>query len=263
MEPVIDRLAITAQLDRSPAYRGTVHEDATARAQGFRGALIPGAFLIDYASRLALSRWGQAWLSAGTFAARFRRPVHHGDALLLRLGAAGGGQEPLTIDVEGTERVLEGALGLDATAPLVPEPHFEPHREPRPVMDPSRLQVGMRFGTASTLLSADDLAVSRAAMGQGDPAYGGGLAHLAALVRVAMGDVLRTFAWPAAPVFTAVEGRILGPVRAGQRLRTSAEVVETFERKGRHYFVSEEWLWADERPALMQRRTNLYAGASS
>lgn len=264
MTALIDRLLVTARLDDSPAYRGSVHEDATARAQGFRAALIPGAFVIDYASRLAVERWGRAWIERGRADARFRRPVFDGDRLTLSLSAERDGLCPLTVENQDGEVVLAGAMGLGQEPPHAPEPVFLPHAEPRVGMGAGEVRPGLRFGTADRVLSTEELAASRAAMGQDNPIYArDAVAHAAALVRLTMGDVLRSFAWPSAPVFTALEATFFKPVRAGQRVRTSASVIEAFERKGRHYFVSEEWLWADDRVAARHVRTNLYAGPSA
>ena len=49
-----ERLEVTAILDPSPAYAGTSHEDATARAMGFRAALMPGVIVYGHAMRLAV-----------------------------------------------------------------------------------------------------------------------------------------------------------------------------------------------------------------
>src|SRR5262245_7302243 len=68
-------------LFRSAAH--TIHAHAVARQHGYAGALVAGAMLYGYLSRLAVTAWGLDWLRRGTASVRFLRPVYDGDELEL------------------------------------------------------------------------------------------------------------------------------------------------------------------------------------
>jgi hypothetical protein len=114
------------------------------------------------------------------------------------------------------------------------------------------------------VLSEADILDSRAAFQETHPLYAReGLAHPGLLMRRAMFEVNASFRWPGPVVLTACEAVHLAAVAAGARLATSSVIAEAFERRGRHYVVTEELLLADGRPAALFRRTQLYAQAGA
>ena len=60
MPRLAEPFEVTAFLDPKPRYEGTSHEDSTARAMGFRAALLPGVFVYGHAMRQAVFRIGRA-----------------------------------------------------------------------------------------------------------------------------------------------------------------------------------------------------------
>ncbi len=264
-------LHVTAILDDNPAYRGSVHEDSVARAQGYRAALIPGAFVYDYATRLATRGWGMDWITRGAMGARFRRPVYDGDELVVTAEPAGefedGPKVDLTVRNAQGEAVLLGWMALPAAPfdpPDVATLTFAPFVTPKPTLALSDVAPGLRFFTEDRLWREEDAAISRAAMGNREPVYAErGVAHSACMVRLTMRDVLTSYKFPLAPVFTEVETRNLAALRPGYRIETAARIVDVFERRGRHYFQSEEYLVADRSRILARHlRTNLIADAA-
>ncbi|WP_457661294.1 hypothetical protein [Sinorhizobium medicae] len=85
-----------------------------------------------------------------------------------------------------------------------------------------------------------------------------GFVHSGMLMRTSMGDVNSTWKFPAAVVLVEVETQHFERVYPGQSIRTAGHVAETFERKGKHYLVTDEVLLADGRPAARFRRTQIY-----
>lgn len=254
-------IEVLAQLDDNPRYRGSVHDDAVAQSMGYRAALLPGAFIYTYAARLAVSAWGMDWAEAGGISGRFRRPVFNGDVLTVAAGAEdSGGRHALAVTNQLGEEVMTGSLLAPRReapeAPLV----FHPHAEPRQQMDAASMCPGQRFNTTSRVLTAEDLAASRQAMGETHSVFlDNDIAHPGCLVRLTMDDVLRSFSLPMPPIFTAVETRNYCAVRPGDRVSTSAVATEVFARAGKHYFVSEEYLVLDgTRIAALHLRTNLF-----
>lgn len=254
-------IQVEALLDDHPRYRGSIHEDSVAQRMGYRAALLPGAFVYTYAARLAVSAWGIDWVERGAISARFRRPVFNGDLLTIAAQAADAdGSHRLTVTNQLGEEVVTGTLGPPAHETPRAELIFQQHRDPREAIDAARMRPGTRFNTAERILTAEDLTASRSAMAEAHPVFlQNDVAHPGCLVRLTMDDVLRSFALPMPPIFTAVETRHFCAVRPGDRVSTSAVATEVFERGGKHYFVSEEYLVLDgDRIAARHRRTNLF-----
>ncbi|GHG20960.1 MaoC family dehydratase [Paracoccus aerius] len=254
-------LEVVARLDDNPRYRGSVHDDTVAQRMGYRAALLPGAFVYTYAARLAVSAWGMDWVEAGGMAARFRRPVFDGDLLTITADAEdASGRCPLSVTNQLGEQVMTGSL--DAPLREVPtvDLSFHPHQDPREPMDADRMQPGQRFNTTERVLTAADIAASRTAMCETHPVFlHNDVAHPGCLVRLTMDDVLRSFALPMPPIFTEVETRHFCAVRPGDSVSTSAMATRVFERGGKHYFISEEYLVLDgSRIAARHLRTNLF-----
>ena len=256
---------VTAVLDDDPGYPGTAHDHATARSMGYRAALIPGAFVYGYATRLAVRAWGMDWLARGTISARFRRPVYDGDRLTVAAGAlvedGSGVRADLTVTNGEGEAVLTGAIGLPHAAETpVAMLEFHPIAPRPPALSVSDVVPGLRFGTEGAVLGREAVTASRRAFGETEPIYDAeDVVPSGTLVRLTMRDVLRSYKLPMPPIFAAVEATNYAPVRPGALMRTSAEVVEAYERNGAHYFVSDELLVADEIIVARHRRVNLYA----
>ena len=75
-----------------------------------------------------------------------------------------------------------------------------------------------------------------------------------------MGDTLNSYKFPISVVFVSCEVQNFSPVRPSSRMSSAGSVTAVYERKGKHYFESEEYLIADgERVVARHRRVNLYA----
>ena len=262
-----DRLEVTAILDPKPSYSGTSHDDATARAMGFRAALIPGAFVYGHVTRMAVQGWGIDWLARGRANVRFRRPVHHGDPLLITRGPLQRDGDGLSAEVTivhtgSGETVLAGTIGLADAAPQPPaELPVLPVRDPPLEVVPGGLAAGLRLGSGETLLDGELVGESLDDFHETEPLYRERrLIHSGCLVRRTMGDVMANLVLPMPLIFAAVEVQNLAPAPVGGRYRTSAAVTRVWEDRGRHYFDSEEWLIADGRLVVARHlRRNLYA----
>jgi len=56
-----------------------MHRDDVAAQYGFPGGLVPGVGLFAYLTQPVVAAWGRDWLTRGTIAARFLKPVLDGD----------------------------------------------------------------------------------------------------------------------------------------------------------------------------------------
>lgn len=260
-------LHVHVVLDDAPHYKGSIHDDVVARARGYKAALIPGAFVYGHISRVAIEAWGERWAATGAMAARFRKPVYNGDELVVSAGALAddGGFARAQVSVRNGdgEEVATGWIALPH------EPQFPPDAGqllvlPSPAVptavQPGELVVGMPLYSRDRELTADEFAASLLAFGEEHPLYTDpGFVHSGMLMRIAMGDTNSGWKFPAAVVLVAVETQHFATVSPGQRIKISGQVAEVYERKGKHYFVSEEFMIADDRAVVARfRRTQIY-----
>lgn len=265
---------VDVRLDDDPRYKGSVHDDAVARAKGFRAALVPGAFVYGYVSRLAIDAFGPAFAAHGAMSTRFRQPVFNGDRLTVAAGplAAGPldtGEDFLRADVSITN--AEGTLvALCHVAMPVSEAAAPPELDTLPVLArpaevPPIAAGDLRPGQPTTstpfVFTREMLDRSLDAFAEDHPLYRGeGVAHSGCLMRLAMDQTNKSFRFPAPVILVEASVQHFAQVRAGDRLATSGRILDTYERNGRHYFVSEEYLIANaDTVAARFRRTTIYA----
>jgi hypothetical protein len=260
-------LTVHIRLDDDPRYSGSIHDDAVARARGYKAALVPGAFVYGHISRVAIETWGKAWAERGAMGARFRRPVFNGDALLIRAAELGGGPHMRRAAIsalnEAGEEVATGWIGLpDAPMPAPDLSGFAllPRPQNPPAIAAGELHAGIPVATADRVLTEADFKSSLSAFGEHHPLYfDPGFVHSGCLMRLAMGDTNNSFRFPSPVVLTSAEAQHFAAVYPGQRLATVGHVVRTELRNGKHYFDSEEFMTADGVPVAKFLRSSIYA----
>ncbi len=265
MHDLPESLEVTAILDPRPRYRGTSHEDETARRMGFPAALLPGVFVYGHATRLAVMGWGETWLARGRAQVRFRRPVYNGDPLRVERGSLE--QDSLgviasvrVIQTRTGEVVLDGSIGLVDRIPEPPTlPILEPF-DPRLEVRPGAVEEGLQLGSPATILTRDGVAESLADFHETEALYAEcGLIHSGCLIRRTMGDALGNLILPMPVIFTGVAVQHFAPAPVGATYATSACITRAWESRGKQYFETDEWLLADSRPVARHVRQNLYA----
>lgn len=260
------RLTVDIRLDDDPRYRGTIHDDAVARARGYKAALVPGAFIYGHIGRVAVEAWGRQWMESGGMGARFRRPVYNGDRLTISASALAGNatmrRAEIIVANEGGEEVASGWVGLPDTPPSAPDIRsfkILPRPAAPPVVAAGGLKAGMLLTTADRVLTEEEFRKSLSAFDERHPLHAGeGIVHPGCFMRLAMGDTNNSFKFPSPVVLTAVETRHFGLVRPGQRLATVGRIANAYLRKGKHYVESEEFMSADGVPIARFLRTQIY-----
>ncbi|GGA40366.1 MaoC family dehydratase [Pelagibacterium lentulum] len=260
-------LPVRIALDENPRYKGSIHDDAVARAQGFRAALVPGAFIYGHFSRLAIMAWGENWAKYGSMGARFRRPVYNGDDLALSRGEFllrdGVWRADVSAANQEGEVVAVGWIGLPETPQVAPERAsialIERPKE-RQKLDIGTLVSGLPVLTYERILTQSDFEDSLAAFGEDHPIYSDpGFVHAGCLMRLAMGDTNQSYEYPAPIVLTQAEAQHYAHVYPGQKICFGGTITNVYERNGRHYFDSEEYMIADNKVVARFRRTSIYS----
>jgi acyl dehydratase len=259
-------LRVHVLLDNAPHYKGSIHDDAVARAKGYKAALIPGAFVYGHISRVAIEAWGERWAATGAMSARFRKPVYNGDDLVVGAGALVDDGSFVRSEVSVAngdgEVVATGWIALPhepLIAPGIGRLKVLPTLDVPPAIKAGELQVGAPLHSRDRLLTEADFATSLSAFAERHPTYTDpGFVHSGMLMRMAMGDTNSSWKLPGPVVLVETETQHFATVYPGARIRISGRVVEVYERKGKHYLVSEEFLLADDTVAARFLRTQIY-----
>ena len=259
-------LRLLARLGESPHYAGSIHDDATAQRFGYDGALVPGAFVFGYMSRLAVATWGEVWLRRGTMQAHSRRPVLDGDTLLITATPLrqenGGLRADMTVVDEAGRVVATGAATLpDAPRPLTAIGPVLPIADPPPVVAAGGLKPGDPFGSLSPTVSAAEHRRSLAEFGEEWPGYeADGIIHPGMVLRLAMRDCIASYRYPTTGIYVAAHVQFFGLAHAGDRVDTRGVVRAAYQRNGHEYYDSEQVVTAGgDKPVALVRRSAIYA----
>jgi acyl dehydratase len=227
----------------SSSGENAIHDDATARRYGFRGALVPGVMVYAYMTQPLASAFGPAWLTRGTASVRFMKPVLDGEEVVVRgtvtARDAAGVSLRLTAGTAATEECATLTATIPAGRPTPVNIAMYPVTalpDPRPPATRAHLSSVGTLGTpqahydearaAEYLAKVDDaLAVYRGAEGIVHPAFYLEQANRALDRNVKMGP------W----IHVGSIVRHLGGARVGDRLATRGKVRSVFEKKGREF----------------------------
>jgi len=242
---VTDALPVYRVKARNVSSTGenAIHDDATARRYGFRGALVPGVMVYAYMTHPLASTFGAAWLTRGTASVRFVKPVLDGEELVVRGAVTARDASGVTLALTaGTAAEAECAT-LFATIPagrptpvnvaMYPAAALP---DPRPAATREHLTSVGALGTwpadYDALRAADYLAKIEDPL----PIYRGadGVVHPGVFLEQANRALDRNVTMgPWIHVGSVV--RHLGGARVGDRLTTRGKVRSVFEKKGREF----------------------------
>jgi hypothetical protein len=233
-----------------------IHDDATARRYGFRGALVPGVTLYAYLTEPLVAALGPAWLERGTATVRFHRPVMDGEEMHVTGSVTARDARSITAGVTGATAPEPEAATLTTTLPAgSPTPvnlamyRQAPLPESRPEATRAYLQALDALGTpvnrydeataAEWLERVDDpLPLYRGSRGWVHPAFFLDQANKALRQNVQVGP------W----IHVGSVVRHLGGARVGEMLATRGRVRSVFERKGREFVELDLVIVAGDRP---------------
>jgi hypothetical protein len=233
-----------------------IHDDATARRYGFRGALVPGVTVYAYLTEPLVAAFGPAWLERGTATVRFHRPVMDGEEMHVTGSVTARDARSITAGVTGATAPEPEAATLTTTLPAgSPTPvnlamyRQAPLPESRPEATRAYLQALDALGTpvnrydeataAEWLERVDDpLPLYRGSRGWVHPAFFLDQANKALRQNVQVGP------W----IHVGSVVRHLGGARVGEMLATRGRVRSVFERKGREFVELDLVIVAGDRP---------------
>jgi hypothetical protein len=244
---------------RNPSahVQGSIHDDATATALGFRGGTVAGSIHMDQFPPLLLEAFGPSWFETGSLSLYFRYATTDGEPVQAFVGRPDGAQDA---QVRAWMTTPDGDLVGEGTASVgrPAAPSALRGRDLRPV-DPGRLRMlkalrpGDLIGDLPVPVNAERQLslIARGAMTEplpwyaGDSPWGGPVASPSAVVDLLYSDLLADL-WrslgPRVGLFGAIEIRFAaGPVFLHRSYRVSGEVTALSETP------KTEVLWFDSR----------------
>ena len=275
VSPAADGRAATPTPTPAPAAgtANVIHTAGGARDYGYQGALVAGVLLFGWCVPAVMEVLGPEWVTAGWAEVGFRRPVYTGTELDLvverRLPPPTGDLAPVTASVvmataEGS--CVEGGVGL-GRAPWSADIARLPRREPEPPLadtDKPPLTLGTSAGELRTL---DATVGTGAAMAFGraqpepldrfcsDPP----MVHPAILARLMISLVSHSYDYGRPSIHVSTQLENLAPVPAGVPLTLSGRLMDTYERRGHHYAVTDGSLYGPgPEPLARLRHTNIF-----
>lgn len=112
--------------NRSREAAGSIHDDATAAAAGFRGGTVAGNIHLDHFPPLLVDAFGPAWFERGVLSMYFRQPTTHLEPVRVVHGATGGDGAHELVDAWVT--TPDGAVVAEGTVGVAPYPAETPLR---------------------------------------------------------------------------------------------------------------------------------------
>ena len=233
-----------------------IHDDATARRYGFRGALVPGVTVYAYLTQPLAAAFGAAWLERGTASVRFLRPVMDGEEVRVTGAVTGREKGVPAITVAGTTAAEPEAATMTASLPAgsptpvnlamyraLPLPATRPDATRQHLMSLDGLGSPVNTydeATAAEWLErvSDPLPLYRGPKGWVHPAFYLDQANKALRQNVQVGP------W----IHAGSVIRHLGGARVGETLATRGRVRSVFEKKGREFVELDLLVVAGDRP---------------
>jgi hypothetical protein len=258
------RIILDAVSEALPVYRviarntstgeNKIHDDATARRYGFRGALVPGVTVYAYMTQPLAATFGAAWLTRGTASVRFVKPILAGEEVTITgtVTARDASGVSATL-IAATPSAAECAT-LTATIPAgLPTPVNVATYGVAPLPDPRPEATREHWASLATLGTPrahyDDAADAYVAkVNEPLPLYrgAGGWVHPGFLLEQgnrAVDRNARVSPW----VHVGSVVRHLGGARVGESLATRGRVRSLFEKKGREFVELDLVITAGER----------------
>jgi hypothetical protein len=122
-----------------------MHRDDVAAQYGFPGGLVPGVGLFAYLTQPVVAAWGRDWLTRGTIAIRFLKPVLDGERLTVHARRQEDTTHPvLALELRNVQglRCAIATAELPSQAPSLPDlANYPPRHLPAPgALLPARIE---------------------------------------------------------------------------------------------------------------------------
>jgi hypothetical protein len=227
-------------------HSANIHDEETARRQGFEGALVTGAVVGAYAIPTLFERWGDAWLERGQFALKFKRPVYDGQTvdMIFDFGRDEDRETAILEIRHGDSVVIDGSAALPDSLPAIALDRFDgpalPIPESPPPAVPGLLKVGQRLGSEPLTVDAEGLALFTERLDLTPGQWPADRVHPFIYMNITSIHQVSSLAFPTPGIHASMDMQILSAARVGETLETVGFISEVYEHKGHHYFAAEQ-----------------------
>ena len=265
-------ITIVASLSDDPHFKGSIHDDVSARTFGYQSALVPGPVVYGYLSQIPIETWGLPWLERGTMSSHSRRPVYQGDRIVVSCSVIeatdAGVAMRLTARNEAGQEVATGEATLPhgvALPPDVADYPVVPLQDPPPVVSLEEFGLGRRFGTTSIVMTQEVLDYHLAEFSERWPGYAAqSVAHTGYLMRRLVRDSVLSYRHETPGIYVTARLQHYALARVGDELATSGVVNALYQRKGQHFYDSDHLVIANGNKVIASaRRTTIYVARRS
>ena len=169
--------------------------------------------------------------------------------------------------------VVRNSKGEDVAAGFVSLPHRPPApppitdytviplAKPPPYVDAGGMRTGDPICSNEAIFTSAEHLSSLEDFGETWPNYArDGIVHAGYLMRRSVSDGVRSYSHPTPGIYVRGHGQYFDIAHVGDRLVTAGRVIEVYERKGNHYYDSDQILIADGKRVIARfRRSAIYA----
>lgn len=235
-----------------------IHGDDVAKNFGFEGGLVPGAELFGYLARVAISRWGIAWLEHGRLRAQFKRPVYEGRTAVVEPVLEDDALD-LQLRCDGVSCVV-GWAGLPPPVPSPSLDFFKLSAQPDvlPVASEHSLAPGKMLCVPSFPISLDDVAVYLRDTDESVSLFANeGIVPPGMLLRLcnrAVYENVKLGPW----VHTGSEIINLARAHAGRTFSVRAFILSNYEHNGHKFIHMDVVVAAGDQPVARVMHTAIY-----
>ena len=260
-------ITIVAAMADDPRYQGSIHDDASARNFGYKGALVPGPIVYGYLSQIPIRSWGLPWLERGTMRSHSRRPVYQGDTITISADpiqtTEAGRAMRLVARNDAGDTVATGEATLPSLAAMPPDIAgfpVTPLVDPKPFIPVDQFGPGRRFSSDAIVMTQQVLDHHLAEFSESWSGYSAqGIAHSGYLMRRMVRDSVLSYAHETPGIYVTAWTQHLALARVGDSLRTSGVVTAIYELKGQHYYDSDHVVIANGTSVIaFARRSTIY-----
>lgn len=243
---------------------GGIHDDTVAQRYGYQGALVPGILICGHTMPALVDHWGKDWLKRGRIFMRHVRPAFDHEELTacFRLREDEAGKHADIVVLRGVTPVAVGDASFPNEMPAigddVPRETFDIPAE-LPLAEPGILQPGQKLFTHVVELTKEEHDRSLRRLGGVSGQWPYGSIHPYVYQHLTSHDAISSFKYSTPGIHVAGDTQMLGWTEPGVTLRSSGRVTAVYERKGHHYFDTEQLVQTlDGTPVAICRRTVIY-----
>lgn len=235
---------------------GSIHDDKTAQALGFRGGTVAGSIHMEQLPPLLIRAFGQRWFERGTLSCYFRNATTDGEKVrgMIRLPESSNPDGPVDVWMEREDgmSVLEGMAS--ATVPsdqTLMRQRLAQAPRPEDVRILANLKVGQELPTVPARLEASSMERRMSVITEpldwyaGPSPWGGPIAHPGGVVRIirASEQVVRSQIRGAVGLFGGIEiAHLNGPVFLDQDYEVGGKIIAVGETPKSEYYAYESIL---------------------